>query len=108
MAKLGIKCLPVLSMGRVEGIITAKDISEFGLDSRDRGGKKNYLENISERVGLSDKTHMAEPPTYYQYDIATKQNPLFVNAGLAELPHPFKSQSSCEMNHKGKFTIMFC
>ena len=64
MAKLGIKCLPILSReGRVEGLITARDMSDFGLSAKDKGGKESYLNDISERVGLSSNTSMAEPPT---------------------------------------------
>ena len=57
MAKLGIKCLPILSRdGRVEGLITARDMSDFGLSASERGGKKNYLNDVSSRVGLSSNT----------------------------------------------------
>lgn len=64
MAKLGIKCLPILSReGRVEGLITARDMSDFGLSAKDKGGKESYLNDISERVGLGSNTSMAEPPS---------------------------------------------
>lgn len=57
MAKLGIKCLPILSReGRVEGLITARDMSDFGLSAIERGGKKSYLTDVSTRVGLSSNT----------------------------------------------------
>jgi CBS domain-containing protein len=57
MAKLGIKCLPILAKdGRVAGVITAKDISNFGLTAKDRGGKESYLNNVAQRVGLSVNT----------------------------------------------------
>jgi len=59
MAKLGIKCLPILAEGRVEGILTARDMQEIYFDAKDRGGKKNYLRDVSERVGLSSETSMA-------------------------------------------------
>ena len=59
MAKLGIKCLPILAEGRVEGILTARDMQDVYFDAKDRGGKKNYLRDISERVGLSSDTSMA-------------------------------------------------
>ncbi len=83
MAKLGIKCIPVLSKeGRVEGLITAKDMSDFGLDAKDRGGKTNFLRDISERVGLSSNTSMAEPPPYLQAHMALEQT-LFYKWGVS-------------------------
>ena len=95
MAKLGIKCLPILdNEGRVEGLITARDMNDFGLSASDKGGKKSYLNDISERVGLSSDTSMAEPPTYMHAHLALEQNPLFVNLGLHEMPHPWKTDES--------------
>ena len=91
MAKLGIKCLPILVDGRVEGIITARDMSDFHYDPKDLGGKKNYLTDVSERVGLSENTSMAEPPIFVRHHLASKHAPLYVNVGTAEYPHPFKS-----------------
>jgi len=100
MAKLGVKCLPILSDGRVEGLITTRDLSDFGLDAKDRGGKKHYLESVSERMGLGSNTSMAEPPTYLKAHMVNKQAPLFTNVGVAELPHPFKTKESCAMNRR--------
>lgn len=92
MAKLGIKCLPILSdEGKVEGLITARDMNDYGLSAADKGGKKAYLNDISERVGLSSDTSMAEPPTFMHAHLALEQQPLFTNLGISELPHPFKS-----------------
>ena len=106
MAKLGIKCIPVLSKdGRVEGLITAKDMSDFGLDAKDRGGKTNFLRDISERVGLSSNTSMAEPPPYLQAHMALEQAPLFMNVGVSELPHPFKTHDGVGMNHRGMVLV---
>ena len=103
MAKLGIKALPILSReGRVEGLITARDMSDFGLSATDKGGKKSYLNDVSERVGLSSDTSMAEPPTYLQAHLALEQSPLYVNMGAFELPHPFKSPEGCGMSQRGK------
>jgi CBS domain-containing protein len=63
MAKLGIKCLPILAKdGRVAGVITAKDISNFGLTAKDRGGKESYLNNVAQRVGLSINTRCVASP----------------------------------------------
>mmetsp|Transcript_22297 Transcript_22297/g.31948 ORF Transcript_22297/g.31948 Transcript_22297/m.31948 type:complete len:684 (-) Transcript_22297:182-2233(-) len=91
MAKLGVKCLPILNDGRVEGLITSRDLSEYGLVAEDRGGKSNFLRDVSERVGLSSVgTSMAEPPAYLQSHLVFCQQPLFLNVGVAELPHPFK------------------
>ena len=102
MAKLGVKCLPILSHGRVEGLITARDISEYHLEAKEgasaRGGKKNYLKHVSERVGLSVNTSMADPPAYLQTQLAMESNPLFINVGIAEMPHPFKTPENCGMN----------
>lgn len=100
MAKLGVKCLPVLSNGRVEGLVTARDMSEFGLEATERGGKKNYLRHVSERVGLSSNTSMAEPPAYLRSHLALENRPLFVNIGVGEMPHPFKTADGCGMNRR--------
>jgi CBS domain-containing protein len=103
MTKLGIKCLPILSKeGRVEGLITARDMSDFGLSAADRGGKKNYLNDISERVGLSSNTSMAEPPSYMHAHLALEQSPLYVNVGVTEMPHPFKTEYGVSRNQRGK------
>lgn len=102
IAKLGVKCLPILSNGRVEGLITSRDMAEFGLDAADKGGKKHYLENQSERVGLSTNTSMAEPPAYIKAHLAMQQKPLFMNVGSAELPHPYKTPESCGITRRGK------
>ena len=62
MAKLGIKCLPVLSKeGRVEGLVTARDMSQYRFSAEDKGGKKSYLNDVSERVGLGFGVSMADP-----------------------------------------------
>jgi CBS domain-containing protein len=103
MAKLGIKCLPILSRkGRVEGLLTARDMSDFGLSATDKGGKKNYLNDVSERVGLSSDTSMAEPPAFLRAHLALEQNPLFVNVGISALPHPFKTEHGVARNQRGK------
>lgn len=103
MAKLGIKCLPILDKeGRVEGLITARDINDFGLSASDKGGKKSYLNNISERVGLSSDTSMAKPPTYMHAHLALEQSPLFVNLGMYELPHPWKTDETVGFSQRGR------
>eukprot|EP00566_Odontella_aurita_P008338 CAMPEP_0113533788 /NCGR_PEP_ID=MMETSP0015_2-20120614/4803_1 /TAXON_ID=2838 /ORGANISM="Odontella" /LENGTH=645 /DNA_ID=CAMNT_0000432887 /DNA_START=210 /DNA_END=2147 /DNA_ORIENTATION=+ /assembly_acc=CAM_ASM_000160 len=101
MAKLGVKCLPVLSNGRVEGLVTARDMSEFGLEATERGGKKNYLRHVSERVGLSSNTSMAEPPAYLRTHLAMESRAHYVNVGVGEMPHPFKTaDAGCGMNRR--------
>jgi len=100
MAKLGVKCLPILSSGRVEGIITARDMSQFGLTATEKGGKKHYLDNHSERVGLSSSTSMAEPPVYLKAHLEADQKPLYSNVGIAELPHPYKTPDGCGINRR--------
>lgn len=100
MAKLSVKCLPILSHGRVEGLVTARDMSNYGLDAAERGGKKHYLESVSERVGLSSNTSMAEPPAYLRAHLALQQKPLFMNVAMWELPHPFKSAEGCGGNRR--------
>jgi CBS domain-containing protein len=106
MAKLGIKCLPILSReGRVEGLLTARDMADFGMEAEDRGGKKSYLRDVSERVGLSSNTSMAEPPAYLQAHLALEQAPLYANIGIAELPHPFKTEDGVGMNRRGEFIL---
>jgi len=93
MAKLGIKCLPILSKQHtVEGLITARDMSDFGLSAKDKGGKQSFLTDVSQRVGLSPAlTSMADPPQFLQAHLALEQAPLFVNTAVAALPHPFKT-----------------
>jgi Predicted signal-transduction protein containing cAMP-binding and CBS domains len=102
MAKLGVKCLPILSHGRVEGLVTSRDMNDYGLDAADRGGKKHYLESVSERVGLSSNTSMADPPSYLRAHLALQQKPLFMNVGVSELPHPFKTSESCGISRRGR------
>ncbi len=102
MAKLGVKCLPILSHGRVEGLVTSRDMSDYGLDATERGGKKHFLENRSERTGLSSSnTSMAEPPAYIKAHLKMQKSPLYMNLGVAELPHPYKTPESCGMNRRG-------
>jgi len=101
MAKLGIKCIPILSReGCVEGLITARDMSDYGIEASDRGGKKSYLQHVSERVGLSSNTSMAEPPAYLQAHLALEQSPLYCNVGVAELPHPYKTEYGVAANRR--------
>ena len=53
MAKVGVKALPIMSKdGRVEGIVTSRDITDFGLEAKDKGGKESYLKDMAGRVGL--------------------------------------------------------
>jgi hypothetical protein len=102
MAKLGIKCLPILSReGTVEGLITARDMSDFGLTAKDRGGKKAFLNDVSSRVGLTSDTSMAEPPLYLQAHLALENKPLFLNIGIASLPHPYKTNSGVGSSQRG-------
>jgi CBS domain-containing protein len=109
MAKLGIKCIPILSReGRVEGLVTARDMSDYGLEAEERGGKKSYLRDISERVGLSSDTSMAEPPSYLQAHLALEQTPLYANVGVAELPHPFKTDHGVGADRRGKEESTTC
>jgi len=101
MAKLGIKCLPILSReGRVEGLLTARDMSDFNLSAKDKGGKKSFLNDVSERVGLSSDTSMAEPPSYWKAHLALEQTPLFINVAHAALPHPFKTVNGVGGSHR--------
>lgn len=100
MAKLGIKCLPVLADGRVEGILTSKDLSDFYLDAKDLGGKKNYLADVSQRVGLGSDTSMAEPPQFVRSRLATSHAPLYLNVGVGEYPHPYKSAEGVGSNRR--------
>lgn len=105
MAKLGIKCLPILSReGRVEGLITARDMSDYGLSAKDKGGKEAYLNDISERVGLSSDISMAEPPEYMKAHFALEQTPLYVNVGVSILPHPFKTEQGLGRDLNGMST----
>jgi CBS domain len=110
MAKLGIKCLPILSReGRVEGLITARDMSDFGLTAKDKGGKQSYLNDVSQRVGLSSNTSMAEPPQYLRAHLALEQSPLFVNVGRAAIPHPFKTaQGTSGRSQRGTCCCCVC
>jgi CBS domain-containing protein len=103
MAKLGIKCLPVLSKeGRVEGLVTARDMSQYRFTAQDKGGKKSFLADVSERVGLGANTSMADPPSFMQAHLALEQTPVFINVGAAQLPHPFKTHDGVGMNQRGR------
>jgi len=101
MAKLGIKCLPILADGRVEGILTSRDMADFYFDPKDRGGKQNYLRDISERVGLTSDTSMAEPPVFVRQHLALKHAPLYLNVGVVEYPHPFKTADGIGSSRRG-------
>lgn len=109
MGKLGIKCLPVLSKeGQVLGLVTARDMSQYRFSAEDKGGKKSFLNDVSERVGLGSNTSMADPPEFMQAHLALEQNPLFINVGVAELPHPFKTEEGVGMSHRGElYRFMF-
>ena len=110
MAKLGIKCLPILSRdGRVEGLITARDMSDFGLTAKDKGGKQSYLNDVSQRVGLSSNTSMADPPQYLRAHLALEKSPLFLNVGQSALPHPFKTaQGASGRSQRGTRHMTIC
>lgn len=102
MTKLGIKCLPILSREEtVEGLITARDMSDFGLNAKDKGGKQAYLNDVSERVGLKAGTSMADPPAYLRAHLALEQTPLFMNAALSMLPHPYKTANNVGRSQRG-------
>lgn len=103
MTKLGIKCLPILSKeGRVEGLITARDMNEYGLTAAERGGKSAYLTDVAERVGLSSDTSMAEPPTYLKAQLDMNKMPLYINIGVSALPHPYKTPQGVARGIRGK------
>ena len=106
MAKVGIKCLPILSReGRVEGLITARDMTDFGLSAAEKGGKKSYLTDVAERVGLSSDTSMADPPPFLKAHLALKQSPLYANFGVSALPHPFKTTETVGYSQRGTYGI---
>ena len=108
MAKLRIKCLPILSKDwKVEGLLTARDMSDYGLSAKEIGGKRAYLKDVSERVGLSSDTSMAEPPTYLKAHLALEQKPLFVNVGVASLPHPYKTADNSTVSGRGMYFGVF-
>ena len=109
MAKVGIKCIPVLSRdGKVEGLITEKDMTDFTTGVSGRGGKKNYLKDVSQRVGLGNHTSMADPPDYIQAHLAFEQSPMHTNVGLAEYPHPFKADINSGVDHRGELSCCLC
>jgi CBS domain-containing protein len=105
MAKLGIKCLPIISEGRVEGILTGRDMSDFFLDAKDRGGKQNYLRDVSDRVGLDTDTSMAEPPVFVRQYLALEHAPVYLNVGVAESPHPFKSADGIGSSRRSELAM---
>lgn len=102
MAKLGIKCIPVLSRdGVVEGLITSRDMTDFSLGVKQRGGKESYLNDVSTRVGLGDSTSMADPPSYIHANLSFQQAPLYTNIGVAEYPHPYKADLNSGIDYRG-------
>ena len=108
MTKLGIKCLPILSGGRVEGILTARDMADFHYDPKDKGGKKNYLRDVSERVGLTADTSMAEPPVFVRQHLALRHAPLYMNVGVVEYPHPYKTADGIGSSRRSEFGMDTC
>jgi len=107
MATRNIKCIPVLSKDgkQVKGLVTARDMTQFATKAEDRGGKKSYLRNYSERI-MTSNTSMADPPAYIHAHLAMEQKPLYANVGVAEYPHPFKTtpddMESGMHHHRGK------
>jgi len=100
MGKVGVKCLPVISKdGRVEGILTARDIADYHFGSEEKGGKRAYLDSLTDRVGLSN-TSMAEPSLAIREQIREEEMPLYVNSGVALLPHPFKTEKGVASNRR--------
>lgn len=47
-----VRNLPVVWEGKVLGIVNVNDISDFSFSMEELGGKKAYMQNISERKGL--------------------------------------------------------
>lgn len=47
-----VRNLPVVSEGKVMGIVNVNDVSDFSFSMEELGGKKAYMKNISERKGL--------------------------------------------------------
>jgi protein phosphatase PTC7 len=107
MGKLGIKCLPILSGSRVEGILTTRDLSDFYFDAQDKGGKKHYLTNVSGRIGLTGAS-MAEAPMFLRGHLALSHDPLFLNVGVAEYPHPYKFENGVGGNRRGERYAIDC
>jgi CBS domain-containing protein len=104
MVRLGIKCLPILSReGQVEGLLTARDMSDYGMSAQEKGGKKSYLRNVSERVGLGSNTSMAEPPMYLKAHLALEQSPLYANVATVLWPHPFKTPHGLARSIRGMY-----
>jgi len=96
MARLGTKCVPVLSKeGRVEGVVDSKDLFDFALHvTGDRSGKGGYLKDVAGRVGMTMNTSMADPPSYVGSRLAARRKPLYASVGSAQLPHPFKTKEA--------------
>ncbi|GMI22906.1 hypothetical protein TrCOL_g9271 [Triparma columacea] len=101
MAKVGVKALPIMSKdGRVEGIVTSRDITDFGLEAKDKGGKESYLKDMAGRVGMMANASMAEPPVHMESALRALNTQLFVNVGTAKLPHPFKTSDGVAGNKR--------
>jgi hypothetical protein len=88
--------------------LTARDINDFAVSATEKGGKKQYLKDISQRVGLSTQTSMAEPPTYLKGTLAMDQQPIFVTIGEAQLPHPFKTLNGSERGESSWHLLWVC
>jgi hypothetical protein len=81
--------------------LTTRDLSDFYFDAQDRGGKKNYLTNVSGRIGLTGAS-MAEAPMFLRGHLALSHDPLYLNVGVAEYPHPFKFEDGVGGNRRGE------
>jgi protein phosphatase PTC7 len=103
MAHTGRVMLPVITVeGRVEGIITASDIIEFGTGTtaEQRGGKKQFLEDMVGRTG-TELGSMADPPGFIgRQTSGTDGDQLYVNVGEHKLPHPFKTETGVAGNRR--------
>ena len=92
MAKIRMKALPIISKeGRVEGIVTARDITDYGISAEERGGKQAFLKDMVGRVGINQNTSVADPPTFMESELKNMSKPLNSNVGSSCLPHPFKT-----------------
>lgn len=56
MFQLKIRNIPVLDNGAVVGIINIKDLADSNFSLEEAGGKKGFINNITGRMGLPEKT----------------------------------------------------
>lgn len=117
MRVLGVRNLPVIDSGVVQGIITAKIVTDHvaNFNAEEMGGKEGFMRNIVGRKGLPAHTKITgtkcagtttqasayEPELDQDASLARlRHKTLDMKAGVCALPHPFKNADGVSNTHR--------